>query len=180
MDPYKYTQQILEQYGPGGKAYEGGQQLPAPGDPSKVFVSHGHCEKAREDVSTFLTSIGLEPIILAEQPGGGRAIIEKFEDYSKVGFAVILLTGDDIGRDKSKPESDNLPRARQNVIMELGYFIAKLGRGRVYVLIQEGVEIPSNISGTIPIPFADDGKWKTSLAKEMDYGGLYFDKNAIT
>jgi predicted nucleotide-binding protein len=86
---------------PGGTAYEGGRKLPEPGDPRKVFVSHGHDDKAKADVESFLESRGLEPIILANQPNAGRAILEKFEAYENVGFAIVLLTADDLGRAKS-------------------------------------------------------------------------------
>src|SRR5262245_61436939 len=120
VDPYKYTQAILNQYGPGGTAYQGGLKLAEPGDPKKVFVSHGHDDKAKGHVIAFLKSNDLEAIILADQPNGGRAILEKFEDYGKVGFAIILLTADDLGRSKTDTDANVRPRARQNVIMELG------------------------------------------------------------
>src|SRR5215472_12578177 len=97
VDPYQYTQDILKQYGPGGTAYEGGRKLPEPGNPKKVFVSHGHDDKAKGDVQSFLETKGLEPIILADQPNAGRTIFEKFEDYGDVGFAIILLTADGHG-----------------------------------------------------------------------------------
>lgn len=172
IDPYKYTQDILKQYGPGGAAYAGGRMLPQPGDPTKVFVSHGHDDKAKIDVKSFLESRNLEPIILADQPNAGRTIFEKFEDYGDVGFAIILLTADDIGRAATASDADMRQRARQNVIMELGYFMAKLGRGRVCALLRDGVEIPSNISGIVTIRLASDGKWQNELSRELEYAGL--------
>ncbi|MEH2497268.1 putative nucleotide-binding protein [Bradyrhizobium sp. AZCC 1678] len=170
VDPYEYTDSILKQWGPGGTAYQGGRQLPAPGDPRKVFVSHGHDDKAKADVTSFLESCGLEPIVLADQPSGGRAILEKFEAYRDVGFATVLLTADDLGRAKS--DTDLQPRARQNVIMEMGYFMAKLGRGRVCVLLQVGVEIPSNILGIVTIGYPHDSEWPDELRRELKYAGL--------
>ena len=172
VDPYKYTDDILKRYGPGGTAYQGGRKLAEPGDPRKVFVSHGHDDKAKTDVKSFLESSGLEPIVLADQPNAGRTIFEKFEDYGDVGFAIILLTADDIGRAKSNIDEDMRLRARQNVIMELGYFMAKLGRGRVCALLQDGVEIPSNISGIVTIRFAVEKKWQDELRRELEYAGL--------
>jgi predicted nucleotide-binding protein len=172
VDPYQYTDSILKQWGPGGTAYQGGRQLPEPGDPRKVFVSHGHDEKVRADVTSFLESRGLKPIILADQPNGGRAILEKFEAYDDVGFAIVLLTADDLGRAKS--DTDLRPRARQNVIMELGYFMAKLGRGRVCVMLQTDVnmENPSNILGIVAIGYSDNKKWQAELRRELEYAGL--------
>jgi predicted nucleotide-binding protein len=172
IDPYKYTQDILNQFGPGGAAYAGGRQLPEPGDPTKVFVSHGHDDKAKIDVKSFLESRNLKPIILADQPNAGRTIFEKFEDYGDVGFAIILLTADDIGRAKTDTDADMRQRARQNVIMELGYFMAKLGRGRVCALFQDGVEVPSDISGIVTIHFASGEKWQSELMRELEYAGL--------
>jgi hypothetical protein len=100
----------------------------APQDRSKVFVVHGHDEGAHEGVARFLEKIGLTAIILAEQPNRGRTIIEKFVDYAgEVGFAVVLLTPDDLGGAAATKVQQS--RARQNVIFELGYFVGSLGRG---------------------------------------------------
>jgi predicted nucleotide-binding protein len=85
-----------------------------------VFVVHGHDEAALQAVARFLEQLGLQPIVLREQPDSGRTIIEKFEDYAdQVGFAVVLLTPDDIAGTADAPGS--ALRARQNVIFELGY-----------------------------------------------------------
>src|SRR5690606_627542 len=92
--------------------------------PRKVFVVHGHEDGASEAVARFLEKLGLEAIILMEQANQGRTIIEKFEAHGDVGFAVVLLTPDDEGYAKGKPPQ---PRARQNVIFELGYFVGRLG-----------------------------------------------------
>jgi predicted nucleotide-binding protein len=131
----------------------------------KVFIVHGHDTEARETVARFIEKLGLEPIILDEQPSEGKTIIEKFETHSDVHFAVVLMTPDDLGTSKDKPQ-DLKPRARQNVILELGYFVAKLGRGRVCCLNKGGLEIPSDYYGVVYIPM-DTGEWRFQLAKEM-------------
>lgn len=97
-------------------------------DSRKVFLVHGHDEAVKECVARFLEKLDLQPIILHEQPNKGQTVIEKFEANSNVGFAVVLLTPDDVGRATS--EKKLKPRARQNVVLELGYFFAKLGRAR--------------------------------------------------
>lgn len=112
-------------------------------------------------------------MVLREQPNQGRTVIEKFEDYSDVGFAVILLTPDDLG---GKSASELLPRARQNVIFELGYFLAKLGRDRVCALHVPTLEIPSDYP-VLYVPFDDQGGWKIELAKEMKAAELNIDMN---
>jgi len=121
---------------------------PATSKTNKVFIVHGHDSATKESVARYIEKIGLDPIILHEQPNGGKTIIEKFEVYSDVGFAVILLTPDDVGC--AKDNKANLKtRARQNVIMELGYFLGRLGRERVCALYKEGVEIPSDYQGVL-------------------------------
>jgi hypothetical protein len=93
----------------------------------RVFLVHDHDESARETAARFLEKLSLEPVILHEQPSSGRTIIEKVEQYSEVAFALVLLAPDDVGA-KHGSEQALVPRARQNVILELGYFIGKLGR----------------------------------------------------
>ena len=98
-------------------------------DTNEVFVVHGRDEGSKETVARFLSKLGLQPVVLHEKANQGRTIIEKFEQYAGVGFAVVLLTPDDIGAPQD--ESAGLqPRARQNVIFELGFFLGKLGRHR--------------------------------------------------
>ena len=137
---------------------------------------HGHDEGAREAVARFLEKLGLEAIILQEQPDRGFTIIEKFETYaSQVSFAVILLTPDDIGGLASA--SVQGARSRQNVIFELGYFVAKLGRGRACLLRKGDVEIPSDLYGVIYSDMDAGDGWKLKLIKELKAAKLEFDAN---
>ena len=102
-------------------------------------------------MARFLEKLGLQPIILHEQPNSGRTIIEKFETYSSdISFAIVLLTPDDIGG-INENDQEQQPRARQNVIMELGYFMGRLGRTRVCALHKGGVELPSDYQGVVYI-----------------------------
>lgn len=142
----------------------------------EVFLVHGHDEASKESVSRFIEKLGFKAIILHEQPNAGRTIIEKFEDYSNVGFAIVLLTPDDIGATRDNATKKK-PRARQNVILELGYFIAKLGRERVCALYKEEIELPSDIYGLLYVPLDMAGAWRLSLAKEMRHAGLPVDMN---
>lgn len=144
---------------------------------NRIFVVHGKNEKAVIESARFMEKLGLEAIILREQPNKGRTIIEKFEDYSDVGFAVVILSADDKGGPIDSPYEEQKPRSRQNVLFELGYFIGKLGRGRVCALYEEGVEIPSDYSGVLYVPMDSNGAWKLELAKEMKAAGLAVDMN---
>ena len=141
-----------------------------------VFVVHGHDEAAKQELARFIEKLGLKSVILHEQPNAGRTIIEKFEDYSNVGFAVVLMTPDDVGASKDKKDQAQ-PRARQNVVFELGFFIGKLGRNRVCALYKEEVEIPSDYIGVLYVPMDGNGGWQLKLAKEIKAAGISIDLN---
>ncbi|MCF9019676.1 nucleotide-binding protein [Pseudomonas syringae] len=143
---------------------------------NRIFVVHGHDEAALQGLARFLEKLGLEAIILKEQPDQGRTIIEKFEETADdIGFAVVLLTPDDLGASVKAETPD--ARARQNVIFELGYFAAKLGRGRVCLLRKGHVEIPSDLYGVIYSDMDPADGWKAKLVGELKAAKLDFDAN---
>jgi predicted nucleotide-binding protein len=137
----------------------------------RVFVVHGHDEGMRESVARVLATLGLKPMILHEQPDRGRTIIEKFYDYSEVEFAVVLLSPDDMGYVREADPDTAQPRARQNVIMELGFFLGKLGRENVVALHKGNVEIPSDFSGVLFTPYVAGGDWPYKLTRELRASG---------
>lgn len=144
---------------------------------NKVFIVHGHNNEIKVNVARTVERLGLEAIILHEQANSGKTIIEKFEEYSEVPFAIILLTDDDLGKSK---KDDNLnSRARQNVLLELGYFIGKLTRNKVCPLYVPGVELPSDLLGLLYIELDAEESWKFKLAKELRASGLDVDVNKI-
>ena len=145
-----------------------GSSLPA-AEPN-IFVVHGHDVTAVREIQVFVHSVaGVMPVSLADEPGRGDTIIEKFERRANAAtFAIVLLTPDDLGSAAGAAELQ--PRARQNVVLELGYFIAKLGRDRVAV-INAGVERPSDIDGVSYIPYPSDN-WKWALRQELKAAGL--------
>jgi predicted nucleotide-binding protein len=147
----------------------------------KVFVVHGHAGEPKEAVARFLGTLGLDAVILHEQANGGRTIIEKFEkNADDAGFAVVLLTPDDVGGKKQGLVASMLkPRARQNVVFELGYFIGKLGRSHVCALKLGDVEEPSDISGVVYVPYDGSGAWKTALGRELEEAGYEIDWNSV-
>lgn len=146
---------------------------------TEVFIVHGHDELAKQSCARLVENLGLEAIILHEQTNEGRTIIEKFEDSSDVSFAIILLTPDDTGKSQKVDNAVESDRARQNVIFEHGYFIGKLGRNRVCALYVQGVELPSDMSGIIYVPYDESGNWKYQLSKEMKAAGLDVDLNNV-
>ena len=147
-------------------------------DSRRVFVVHGRDEAAKEKVRTFLTQLELEPVILGEQPSQGQTVIEKFEGNADVDFAVVLFTPDDTGG-LADSSNEPRPRARQNVIFELGFFVGKLGRKKVCVLHKGGVEIMSDYHGIVYVDMDDAGAWQLQIAKEMRSVSLNVDMNLL-
>jgi predicted nucleotide-binding protein len=147
-------------------------------DAQTVFIVHGQNNEVKASVSEFVRELtGQKPTILHEQPNGGLTIIEKFERYAaSAGFAIVLLTADDLGG--TRGSSDQSKRARQNVILELGFFIAAIGRQRVAALHEAEVEIPSDIAGLLYTSL--ESNWKHDLFREMRAAGISVDYNNVT
>jgi predicted nucleotide-binding protein len=141
-----------------------------------IFLVHGHDNEVKESVARFLSKLSLNPIILHERPDKGRTIIEKFEEeHQSASAAVILMTADDVGASKENT-GDLKSRARQNVILELGFFLGRLGRNNVCVLFDPKVEKPSDYEGVLFISLSDD-TWKLKLVRELKAAGLDVDAN---
>ena len=146
-----------------------------------VFVVHGRDEGLRQSVARVLERIDFEPIILAEEPNQGRTVIEKFEAKAlDVGFAVVILSSDDYARGPDESEFPAEPnRARQNVVLELGYFMGKLGRARVAALYKPGTELPSDIHGLAYVEIDAAGAWRFNLANELAAARYDVDLNRL-
>jgi predicted nucleotide-binding protein len=161
------------------EAVSQGQGRTAPPAP-RVFIVHGHDGGLRDQVARVIERLGLEAVILTEQPNEGRTLIEKFETRAlEVGFAVVLLTADDIGYGGDDPQPPAPNRPRQNVILELGYFIGALGRSHIAPMFREGVELPSDIHGLAYLPLDDAGAWRFKLAEELAAAGYEIDFNRL-
>jgi hypothetical protein len=161
LEPYYGPQEEFDEMSPGM----------ASANSRKVFLVHGHDKGVKHDVARFLERLKLDVVILDEKPSKSRTVIEKFEQSSGVAFAVVLLTPDDAcGSGKTKTK-----RARQNVLLELGYFFGKLGRDKVCAIHVKGVELPSDILGVIWIPYDEGGGWQLKLAREINAAGIDVD-----
>ena len=147
----------------------------------KVFVVYGHDEIARTQLEAMLRRWDLDPIILDQQASSGQTIIEKLEEYgADVGYAIVLATPDDEG--KAVNEESYKFRVRQNVVLELGMFLAKLGRNKVAILLKEdkNFEKPSDIQGLIYIPFQNKvDEVAINLIRELSRQGINIDSGRI-
>lgn len=156
--------------------------LPVPDDSpdAPIFVVHGRDGGRKHELMRLLDrTTNRDAIVLHEQPNRGATILEKFERHAQAsGFAVVLLTGDDEGRLRGDTASLNR-RGRQNVILELGVFLGRLGRSHVAVLIDHDVERPSDLDGLVYIPLDPGGAWKLSLLNELDAAGIAVDRVRI-
>lgn len=151
--------------------------IPGQIDNKSIFIVHGHDRATQQSLARTIEKLGLIPIILGEQANQGTTIIEKFEKHSTAGFAVVLLTGDDEG--KVKGHNHLNARARQNVILELGFFMGKLGRDRVLPLYVDGVELPSDMHGVVYTLLDEHGHWKYRFVKELKAAGYNVDANLL-
>lgn len=155
-----------------------GEPVPLKEDrPSIIFVVHGHDTNAREQLELVLHKLGLHPFVLQNTDGGGLTIIESLEKMigknAASSFGIVLLTPDDIGYAKNDGETEAKPRARQNVILEMGMLLASLTRDRVAILQKGFVEHPSDVSGIIYIPFNEHVKEAVpKLASRLQSAGI--------
>ena len=145
-----------------------------------IFIVHGSDHKPMTELKIMLSEFGLNPIVLHEQPSGSRTVIEKLEKYSDVGYAFVILTPDDRGGSFNgeipllggwKLENSSF-RARQNVLLEFGYFIGRIGRDSVCCLLKGHVDRPSDMQGIVYVPFVESlNEVKGKIIKELEEVG---------
>ena len=147
-------------------------------DMSKVFIVHGHDSNTRNEAELIVKQLGLEPVVLFKKPNMGDTIIEKLiRETSEAAFAIVLYTKCDEG--KAVEETDLKPRARQNVVFEHGLMCGILGRKRVVALVEEGVEVPGDLSGIVYITLDAAKRWQFDVAREMKASGMHVDLNKL-
>lgn len=145
---------------------------------SEVFIVHGHDDLAKTKTARFIEKLGLKPIILHEQTNSGKTIIEKIEEYSNVGFGIVLYTPCDKGFENGHEKSVK-NRARQNVVFEHGYLIGKIGRQNVCALVKGDLEVPNDISGVVYLKMDEEDSWHFKIAKELKSSGYEIDMNRL-
>lgn len=157
-----------------------------PSHESKVFIVHGHDSQAREQLELVIHKLGLAPFVLQNTGGSGLTIIEALEreighHSGAAKFGIVLLTPDDIGYAKEAGDTEAQPRARQNVVLEMGMLISALGRTNVAILKKQHLEIPSDAQGILYIAFNDHVKETVpKLVDRLRSAGFVLNPEAIT
>ncbi|HHW4679560.1 MAG TPA: TIR domain-containing protein [Xylella sp.] len=158
----------------------------AAGVANKVFIVHGHDSVAREQLELVIHKLGLDPYVLQNNGGGGLTIIEALEaeigtQTGSAKFGIVLLTPDDVGYAKSAGEKEAQPRARQNVVLEMGMLISALKRKNVAILKKQHLEIPSDAQGILYIPFNEHVKEAVPrLVDRLRAAGFVLNPDEIT
>lgn len=145
----------------------------------KIFIVHGRNTTILDRTTSLLGRLKLDYVVLQNEHNLGSTIIEKFlRNAEECRFAIVLFSADDLGQ-LNEPDEKLKPRTRQNVILELGYFLAKIGRKNIIILHQTGpqIERPSDFDGIVYEPFDEYGAWKSKVIKEMRKAGIYIDQN---
>ena len=149
---------------------------------AKIFLVHGHDRDARDQLELILMRLGLQPFILQNADGESKTIIEALEQniYREAAFGIVLLTPDDFGYSKAAGETEKQPRARQNVILEMGMVMAALGRGKMVILKKGALEMPSDAAGILYIEFNDHVREIVpKLAQRLQGAGFEIDSRKI-
>ncbi|OIN79103.1 TIR domain-containing protein [Mycobacterium malmoense] len=148
---------------------------------SEIFIVHGRDDGQKEAVARLVQGLTKrEPVILHEQASGSDTVIEKLERISgTAAFAIVIATGDDVGRLKDAAQDQDCPRARQNVILELGYFFGLLGRRNVLLLFEPGIDRPTDTDGIMRIELDTGRGWRIELANELEQAGFEVDRKAL-
>ncbi|MEN4917051.1 TIR domain-containing protein [Achromobacter spanius] len=152
----------------------------------KVFVVHGHDQTSREQLELILHKLGLDPFVLQNTGGSGLTIIEALEqeigpNSAEVKFGIVLLTPDDFGYSKSDGADKSQPRARQNVVLEMGMLLSSIGRRNVAILKKGHVDVPSDAQGILYLAFNDHVKETVPrLVDRLTSAGFKLDPSNIT
>lgn len=145
----------------------------------KVFIVHGRNTAMRHQVTSALGRLKIDWSVLESESNGGNTVIEKFlTNAEDCRYAIILFSADDLGKLNNSEEPLKL-RTRQNVILELGFFLAKVGRKNLFILHEVGkdIESPSDFNGIVSEVLDDFGGWKAKLIKEMKKSGMYINES---
>lgn len=133
---------------------------------SRVFVVYGRDTVTRDRIVNILSSLRTMPVFLEREAGTGQTIIELVEEFGDAKYSVAVMTSDDIGYLRDEPHAAR-GRARQNVVLEIGYMMGRLGRSRI-LLLTDDIEMPSDLAGVRHVRLSNtDEQIRVTLAREF-------------
>lgn len=154
--------------------------IPLPPTRRGVFIVHGRNLGILAEVEAFVLKANKKPVVLKDQSRPGKTLLDEMVQHSRgVQFAVVILSADDVGRGKNEPEDQLRYRGRQNAVFEFGFLVRQLSRSNVFVLHEQGVEMPSDYGGVIYIPYDTNGAWKGLLAKAVKAAGIPINVSSV-
>ncbi len=164
------------------------------GPPESIFVVHGHDDEMLLELTSELKRLRIKAVVLKWVRTSDDNLFAKFKAIAdKAKHAIVLISGDDVGtslHEFTHPAGGPSRlefRARQNVILELGYFYGKLGEEQVFVFrrtppVTERVvnkfEEPSDLAGRIFEDFGDT--WRDVLREKLKDAGFVLLEQAET
>jgi predicted nucleotide-binding protein len=157
--------------------------------PESAFLVHGHDSLALSEMEAFLAAVGVNTFVLSRVGGAAQSLLQRFlKSAADARFAVVILSSDDIGASRIQYDSEGVAeralqfRARQNVILELGFFYGLLGWENVFVLYRPpdkvfpNFERPSDIEGAVFDSMDASGMWRKALAHKLSEAGFRLTK----
>jgi len=137
----------------------------------RVLVACGSDDEMKDALTAALGKLWLVPVVLCEEPGHGKKIVERFADYADIEFAVVLLSPDDYIYSKSEEPSKRKLKPSQDVVFELGFLLGKIGKEHVFVLFRESekreFDVRIDFEGIKATPFDNRDSWKLALIREL-------------
>ncbi len=154
----------------------------------EIFIVYGHDKTSKEQLQLILKTLDLNHCMVTNDTS--LTIIEALEQkISEVMCGIVLLTPDDLAIskqlfEKHKDEgsiNDRLMfRARQNVILEMGMLLSKLGRENVIILLKGQVEYPSDMSGIFYLAYQEHiSEIVNKLVSRLTSLGFQIDSNKL-
>lgn len=127
--------------------------LPAAPTNNSIFVTHGKNTKILEQIKRTITSVGLEPVVSVQSETAAKPVPQKVMDDMRKCSAVVIHVGSEAELlDKNGKGWPINP----NVLIEIGAAIMHCP-GRFVLVVENGVELPSNLQGLYQCRYTGDG-----------------------
>lgn len=131
-------------------------------DNNRVFITHGNNERILDQVKELVTFGKFKPIVAMEHETPAKPVPEKvMNDMRECRAAVIHVSTENVLRDN---EGKAVPQINGNVLIEIGAAMALYG-DKFVLLVEEGLDLPSNLQGLYECRYAGDELNMTAIMK---------------